>query len=51
MLDETHARLTKKNGNRNKYILGKVEVHNVIITCLLASLRGNSPTAIVINNI
>ena len=50
MLDETHARLTKENGDENEYTLGRVGVHNVVIACLPAGLMGNGPAAIVANN-
>jgi nucleoside phosphorylase len=50
MLDETHARLTKENGDENEYTLGRVGVHNVVIACLPAGLIGNGPAAIVANN-
>jgi len=50
MLDETHARLTKKNGDENEYTLGRVGAHNVVIACLSAGLMGNGPAAIVANN-
>jgi nucleoside phosphorylase len=50
MLDESHARLTKENGDENEYTLGRVGVHNVVIACLPAGLMGNGPAAIVANN-
>jgi nucleoside phosphorylase len=50
MLDETHARLTKENGDENEYTLGRVGAHNVVIACLPAGLIGNGPAAIVANN-
>jgi len=50
MLDETHARLTKKSGDENEYTLGRVGAHNVVIACLSAGLMGNGPAAIVANN-
>ena len=51
MLDKTHPKLKKENGDKNKYTLSRIRVYNVIIACLPASLIGNSPAAIVINNI
>jgi hypothetical protein len=50
MLDETHLKLKKENGDDNEYTLGRIRVHNIVIACLLAGLIGNSPTAIVANN-
>ncbi|KAH8585353.1 hypothetical protein B0O99DRAFT_696587 [Bisporella sp. PMI_857] len=50
MLDETHPKLKKKNGNDNEYTLSRIEVHNVVIACLPAGLIRNSPAAIVANN-
>lgn len=50
MLDETHPELGKGNGDENKYTLGRIGVHNVVIACLPAGLPGNGPAAIVANN-
>jgi nucleoside phosphorylase len=50
MLDETHPRLEKKNGDINEYTLGRIGIHNVVIACLPAGLMGNGPAAVVANN-
>jgi nucleoside phosphorylase len=50
MLDESHPKLKKENGDENEYTLGRIAVHNVVIACLPAGLIGNSPAAIVANN-
>jgi nucleoside phosphorylase len=50
ILDESHPKLKKENGDENEYTLGRVGVHNVVITCLPAGLMGNGPAAIVANN-
>ena len=50
MLDETHPKLKKGNGDENIYTLGRIGVHNVVIACLPAGLKGNGPAAIVANN-
>ena len=50
MLDESHPRLKKENGDDNEYILGRIGVHNVVIACLPAGLMGNGPAAIVAIN-
>ena len=50
MLDETHPKLKKGNGDENEYTLGKIGVHNIVIACLPAGSMGNGPAAIVANN-
>jgi nucleoside phosphorylase len=50
MLDETHPKSKKENGDDNEYTLGRIGVHNVVIACLPAGLMGNGPAAIVANN-
>jgi hypothetical protein len=50
MLDETHPKLKKENGDDNEYTLGRLGVHNIVITCLLAGLIGNGPATIIANN-
>jgi nucleoside phosphorylase len=50
MLDESHPKLEKENGDDNDYTLGRIGVHNVVIACLPAGLIGNGPAAIVANN-
>lgn len=47
MLDETHPKLKKENGDENEYTLGRIGVHNVVVACLPAGLIGNGPAAIV----
>jgi len=47
MLDETHPKLKKGNGNQNVYTLGKIGVHNVVIACLPAGLLGNGLATVV----
>jgi hypothetical protein len=47
MLDKTHPKLKKGDGDDNEYTLGRIRVHNLIITCLLAGLMGNGLAAIV----
>jgi nucleoside phosphorylase len=47
VLDETHPRLRKEDGDDNEYTLGRIGVHNVIIACLPAGLTGSGPAAIV----
>jgi undecaprenyl pyrophosphate phosphatase UppP len=51
ILDETHSKLKKQYSNKNEYTLGRIRVHNVVIACLPAGLIGNSPAAIIANNI
>src|SRR5271163_4587463 len=50
MLDETHPKLKKEDGDENEYTLGTIRVHNIVIACLPAGLMGNGPAAIVANN-
>jgi nucleoside phosphorylase len=50
MLDESHPRLKRENGDDNEYTLGRIGVHNVVIACLPAGLMGNGPAAIVAIN-
>jgi nucleoside phosphorylase len=50
MLDETHPKSKKENGDDNEYTLGRIGVYNVVIACLPAGLMGNGPAAIVANN-
>ena len=50
MLDETHPKLEKENGDDNEYTLGRIGSHNVIIACLPAGLIGSGRAAIVANN-
>ncbi len=50
MLDESHPRLKKENGDENEYTLGRIGVHNVVIACLPAGLIGHGPAAIVASN-
>ncbi|KAF4629930.1 hypothetical protein G7Y89_g8218 [Cudoniella acicularis] len=50
MLDETHPKLRMITGDENKYTLGRIGAHNVVIACLPAGLIGNGPAAIVANN-
>ena len=50
MLDESHPKLKKENGDDNDYTLGRIGVHNVVIACLPAGSMGNGPAAIVANN-
>jgi nucleoside phosphorylase len=50
MLDETHPKPRKENGDDNEYTAGRIRVHNIIIACLPAGLTGNGPAAIVANN-
>ena len=38
MLDETHPKSKKENGDDNKYILGRIGLHNVVVACLLQIL-------------
>lgn len=50
MLDETHPKLQKENGDENEYTLGRIGVHNIVIACIPAGFIGNGPAAIVANN-
>ena len=50
MLDDSHPRLKKENGDDNEYTLSRISIYNVVIACLPTSLIGNSPTTIVIKN-
>jgi nucleoside phosphorylase len=50
MLDETHPKSKRENGDDNEYTLGRIGVHNVVIACLPAGLIGNGPAAIVASN-
>lgn len=50
MLDETHPKLKRRNGDQNIYTLGRIGVHNLVIACLPAGLTGNGPAAIVSTN-
>lgn len=47
MLDETHPKLRKKEGDENEYTLGKIGDHNVVIACLPAGVMGNGPAVAV----
>jgi nucleoside phosphorylase len=51
MLDETHPKLKKKNGDENEYTLGKIGVHNIVIACLPAGLIGGGPAAVIASNL
>jgi nucleoside phosphorylase len=50
MLDDLHPKLKKENGDENEYTLGRIGVHNIVIACLPAGLKGNGRAAIVANN-
>ena len=50
MLDEIHPKLKEVNGDENEYTFGRIGSHNVVVACLPAGLMGNSPAAIVANN-
>lgn len=50
MLDEIHPQLREANGDENEYTFGRIGFHNVVVACLPAGLMGNSPAAIVANN-
>ncbi len=47
MLDKTHPKLKKEEGDENEYTLGRIGVNNVVIACLSAGLIGNGPAALV----
>ena len=51
MLDKTYPKLKKEDSDDNEYIVGRIRVHSVVITYLLAGLIGNSPATIIVNNI
>jgi nucleoside phosphorylase len=50
MLDETHPKLKKEDGDENEYTPGRIGIHNAVIACLPAGLIGISPAAVVANN-
>jgi hypothetical protein len=49
MLDETHPilRKRKEKDDENRYTLGRIGVHNIVIACLPAGMTGNGPAATV----
>ena len=49
MLDETHPKLEKAEGDENKCTLSRFGGHNVVVTCLLASFMINGPAIIASN--
>ena len=51
MVDETHPKLKKENGDDNEYTLGRIGVHNVVIACLPAGLMGNGPAGLLRDDI
>ncbi|PMD52878.1 uncharacterized protein K444DRAFT_619569 [Hyaloscypha bicolor E] len=51
ILDKTHPKSKKENGDDNEYILGRIGVYNIVIACLPAGLIGNGPATIIANNI
>ncbi|KAN0071991.1 Pfs, NACHT, and ankyrin domain protein, partial [Elaphomyces granulatus] len=48
MLDETHSNLSQPATDDNTYTLGKINAHNVVITCLPS--YGTTPAAVVVSN-
>jgi nucleoside phosphorylase len=47
MLDETHPKLKKEEGDDNEYTLGRIGVHDIVIACLPAGFMGNGAAAMV----
>jgi nucleoside phosphorylase len=50
MMDKTHPKMQRRHGDENKYTLGRIGAHNIVIACLPAGLIGNGRAAIVANN-
>ncbi|KAL5000597.1 nucleoside phosphorylase domain-containing protein [Aspergillus recurvatus] len=49
MLDRFHSPLPNRRGDRNKYVLGSIGPHNIVITCLPSGIYGTtSATATVL---
>jgi len=49
--DEEHARLPKKEGDRNDYTFGRIGAHNVVVACLPAGVTGVASASAVAANI
>ncbi|KIW84080.1 hypothetical protein Z517_03326 [Fonsecaea pedrosoi CBS 271.37] len=47
MLDDEHQPLRQEKHDHNKYTLGRVGCHNVVVTCLPAGVPGTNAAAIV----
>src|SRR4051812_8194411 len=47
MLDDRHPALRQAEHDHNKYTLGRVGPHNVVITCLPAGVPGTNAAAVV----
>jgi len=45
--DETHAKLRQRLTNHNKYALGRIDDHNVVVACLCTGVVGSASAAIV----
>ncbi|KAJ0420810.1 purine and uridine phosphorylase [Aspergillus carlsbadensis] len=43
MLDRVHPALHNRKNDRNKYVLGSIGPHNIVITCLPAGVYGTTP--------
>ncbi|KAJ5675423.1 hypothetical protein N7462_008320 [Penicillium macrosclerotiorum] len=50
MLDECHETLPTHTDDRNTYVLGKIDQHNVVIACLPDGQYGTNNAAIVMTN-
>jgi hypothetical protein len=50
MLDEEHLLLPNQAGDDNAYVLGRIDQHNVVITCLPGQY-GTNNAAIVATNL
>ncbi|KAL4786932.1 nucleoside phosphorylase domain-containing protein [Aspergillus varians] len=51
MLDEIHRALPKPNTDPNTYILGNLNRHNIVITCLPSGIYGTISAAAVISHL
>jgi nucleoside phosphorylase len=49
MLDETHSNLSQPATYHNAYTRGKINGHNVVITCLPSGVYGTTPAAVVVS--
>lgn len=50
MLDYEHPRLPQGQGDSNAYILGRIDQHNVVLTCLPSGTTGTNAAANVATN-
>jgi hypothetical protein len=50
MLDRIHPSLPNRKIDRNKYVLGSVGRHNIVITCLTAGMYGTTPATAAVSH-